>query len=259
MSRRTSGGRARRSRRLDPIQITGLSASVMPIYVYLYTRKEAGRAILPGRACSFNQRFTARQYSLGLLTPSGPYAYPRPVLLARGAVMGRCEGGAVVGRKAGDAAFRAHRAGNGPVDAAPAGGGYAPCALGRPWPAVRRHYDRLPAVLRNDGLHAAATKERRPLLRIGGLNTGPVAARKRGPRGFQDAAQIARTAQACPGAERREAPFSDRKEEGDAFARCLGRPRRPLRELRTLPRFPALRSPGSGSAMRMGMTAHPGP
>jgi hypothetical protein len=132
---------------------------------------------------------------------------------------------------------------NGPVDAAPAGGGYAPCALGRPWPAVRRHYDRLPAVLRNDGLHAAATKERRPLLRIGGLNTGPVAARKRGPRGFQDAAQIARTAQACPGAERREAPFSDRKEKGDAFARCLGRPRRPLRELRTLPRFPALRSP----------------
>src|SRR6185437_14874240 len=122
MSRRTSGGRARRSRRLDPIQITGLSASVMPIYVYLYTRKEAGRAILPGRACSFNQRFTARQYSLGLLTFCGPYAYPCPVLLARGAVMGRCEGGAAVGREAGDAAFRAHRVGpKGPVDAAPAG------------------------------------------------------------------------------------------------------------------------------------------
>src|SRR6185437_13488441 len=133
-------------------------------------------------------------------------------------------------------------------------------APGRPWPAVRRHYDRLPAVLRNDGLHAAATKERRPPLRIEGLNTGPVASRKRGPRGLKEnAAQIARTAQACPGAERREAPFSDRKEEGDAFARCLGRSRRPLRELRTLPRFPALRSPGSGSAMRMGMTAHPGP
>src|SRR6185437_9480124 len=189
MSRRTSGGRARRSRRLDPIQITGLSASVMPIYVYLYTRKEAGRAILPGRACSFNQRFTARQYSLGLLTPSGPYAYPRPVLLARGAVMGRCEGGAAVGREAGDSVFRAHRAGpKGPADAAPAGGGYAPCALGRPWPAVRRHDDRLPAALRSDGLHAVATKERRPLLRIGGLNTGPVPARKRGPREFQDAA-----------------------------------------------------------------------
>jgi len=61
-------------------------------------------------------------------------------------------------------------------------------ALGRPWPAVRRHYDRLPAVLRNDGLHAAVTKERRPPLRIGGLNTGPVAARKHGPKGFQDAA-----------------------------------------------------------------------
>src|SRR6185312_16831947 len=59
-------------------------------------------------------------------------------------------------------------------------------APGRPWPAVRRHYDRLPAVLRNDGLHAAATKERRPLLRIEGLNTGPVAARKRGPRGLKE-------------------------------------------------------------------------
>ena len=79
--------------------------------------------------------------------------------------MGRCEGGAAVGREAGDAAFRAHRVEAGKpasVDAAPAGGGYAPCALGRPWPAVRRHYDRLPAVLRNDGLHAAVTKERRP-------------------------------------------------------------------------------------------------
>ena len=59
-------------------------------------------------------------------------------------------------------------------------------APGRPWPAVRRHYDRLPAVLRNDGLHAAATKERWPPLRIGGLNTGPVAARKYGPKGLQE-------------------------------------------------------------------------
>src|SRR6185437_3092767 len=46
------------------------------------------------------------------------------VLLARGAVMGRCEGGAAVGREAGDAAFRAHRVEAGKpasVDAAPAG------------------------------------------------------------------------------------------------------------------------------------------
>ena len=145
--------------------------------------------------------------------------------------MGRCEGGAAVEREAGDAASRVHR-----VDAAPAVRPRKP-SPGRPWPAVRRHYDRLPAVLRNDGLHAAATKERWPPLRIGGLNTGPVAARKYGPKGLQERRKV----------ERREAPFSDRKEEGDAFARCLGRPRRPLRELRTLPRFPALRSP-RGSA-----------
>ena len=101
--------------------------------------------------------------------------------------MGRCEGGAAVGREAGDSVFRAHRVGpKGSADAAPAGGGYAPCALGRPWPTVRRHYDRLPAVLRNDGLHAAATKERWPPLRIGGLNTGPVATRKYGPKGLQE-------------------------------------------------------------------------
>src|SRR6185437_11057610 len=74
-------------------------------------------------------------------------------------------------------------------------------APGRPWPAVRRHYDRLPAVLRNDGLHAAATKERWPPLRIGGLNTGPVAARKYGPKGLQERRKV----------ERREAPRPDRK------------------------------------------------
>ena len=57
------------------------------------------------------------------------------------------------------------------VSAAPAGvlRTHAP---GRPRPAARRHDDRLPAVLRSDGLHAAELKERRELLRIGTLNTG---------------------------------------------------------------------------------------
>jgi hypothetical protein len=38
--------------------------------------------------------------------------------------------------------------------------------------------------------------------------------------------------------------LSDRKERGDAFARCLGRSRRsPRKPIARLPRFPALRSP----------------
>src|SRR6185437_16951912 len=138
-------------------------------------------------------------------------------------------------------AFRAHRVEAGKpasVDAAPAGGGYAPCALGRPWPTVRRHDDRLPAAPRSDGLHAAATKERWPLLRIGGLNTGPVAARKRGPKGFQDAAMWSAGRRLSPIARRKETPSHG----------VSGGFRRPLRSaIASAPRFPALRSPGWGA------------
>src|SRR6185437_8914550 len=106
-------------------------------------------------------------------------------------------------------------------------------APGRPWPAVRRHYDRLPAVLRNDGLHAAATKERWPPLRIGGLNTGLVAARKYGPKGLQERRKWS--------AGRRLVPIA--RDEETPRKRLIGRLRQPLREPRKLPRFPALRSP----------------
>src|SRR6185437_9843206 len=93
-------------------------------------------------------------------------------------------------------------------------------APGRPWPAVRRHYDRLPAVLRNDGLHAAATKERWPPLRIGGLNTGPVAARKYGPKGLQERRKWS--------AGRRLVPIA--RDEETPRKRLIGRLRQPLRE-----------------------------
>src|SRR6185437_14769481 len=100
----------------------------------------------------------------------------RPVLLFKGRHRRRAEDGAAVRRGAGDAASVSSDETGKPGSSMrrPRAGLVTP-APGRPWPAVRRHYDRLPAVLRNDGLHAAATKERWPPLRIGGLNTGPVA------------------------------------------------------------------------------------
>jgi hypothetical protein len=56
-------------------------------------------------------------------------------------------------------------------------------APGRPRPAARRHDDRLPAVLRSDGLNAAETKERHGRRSGSGPEHGPVSARKRGYRG----------------------------------------------------------------------------
>ena len=105
----------------------------------------------------------------------------------RGASPETCRGRSGGEGRAGDAA-RLHRAGSGKpgrVDAAPAGGARNQ-APGRPRPAVRRHYDRLPTALRSKGLHAAATKERWPLLRIGDWNRSLVAVRKYGPEGLQE-------------------------------------------------------------------------
>jgi len=176
-----------------------------------------------------------------------------PILLFEGRHRRRAEDGAAVraGRRFGPELAGSDRETD-QADAAPAGGARN-LAPGRSRPAARRHHDRLP----RKGLHAAETKEAAGAASGSG---GADKARPSAPSGsavqgdFQNAAQIARTAQACPGAERREAPFSDRKEEGDAFARCLGRPRRPFRSaIASAPRFPALRSPRGSRELEFGL------
>ena len=72
-------------------------------------------------------------------------------------------------------------------------------APGRPWPAVRRHYDRLPTALRSTGLDVrdddgavATAPDRAP-------NTGPVVARKHGSGGLKEnAARGAPGGASCP-------------------------------------------------------------
>jgi hypothetical protein len=169
-----------------------------------------------------------------------------PSCSSRGRHRRRAEDGAAVRREAGDAAVSSHRMGSGKpdlVDAAPAGGARN-LVPGRPWPTVRRHYDRLPAVLRSDGLYAAATNERGPPLGIRGLRTGPVAARKRGPKGLQERRSNSpdlRKLVRVWSAGRRLSPIARRRRRlhygvSGGLAGRSGSDRK-------LPRFPALRSP----------------
>src|SRR5690242_21932836 len=116
------------------------------------------------------------------------------------------------------------------VDAAPATRPRKPDS-GGPQPAVRRHYDRLPTS------RAARVDDE------GAVATAP----DKGRHGLSPTGSAAPRGQKPPQVERREAPSSDRKEEGDAFARCLGRLRQPLRGSRKPPRLPALRSPRGGA------------
>src|SRR6185312_15341002 len=85
------------------------------------------------------------------------------------------------------------------VDAAPAGGARNR-APGRPQPAVRRHYDRLPTS------RAARVDDE------GAVATAP----DKGRHGLSPTGSAAPRGQKPPQVERREAPSSDRKEEGDA-------------------------------------------
>src|SRR5690348_3209072 len=75
----------------------------------------------------------------------------------------------------------------------------------------------------------------------------------KGRHGLSPTGSTAPRGQKTPQVERREAPSSDRKEEGDAFARCLGRLRQPLRGSRKPPRLPALRSPRGSRELHFGL------
>src|SRR6185312_5198 len=109
-------------------------------------------------------------------------------------------------------------------------------------PAARSSTERWAARGGDEG--AAATAPDR------GLEHGPRRFPEARPKGFSRRRNV----------ERREAPFSDRKEEGDAFARCLGRLSPAAQERdRKRSAFPGAPLPWFGSVMRKGTRACPGP
>src|SRR6185312_12491637 len=119
----------------------------------------------------------------------------------RGASPETCRGRSSGEGRAGDAARQfAGRSGETRlVDAAPATRPRKPDS-GGPQPAVRRHYDRLPTS------RAARVDDE------GAVATAP----DKGRHGLSPTGSAAPRGQKPPQVERREAPSSDRKEEGDA-------------------------------------------
>ena len=167
--------------------------------------------------------------------------------------MGRCEGGAAVGREAGDAAFRAHRVEAGKpasVDAAPAGG------------RVRTLRTREALASRPPALRPAARSSTERWAARGGdegaAATAPDRGLEHGPRRFPEARPKGFSRRRMWSAGRRLVPIA---RDGETPSHGVsGGFRRPLRSaIASAPRFPALRSPGSGSAMRMATRACPGP
>src|SRR6185312_6467167 len=174
----------------------------------------------------------------------------RPVLLFKGRHRRRAEDGAAVRRKAGDAVLSSHRVGpKGPADAAPAGGARNPSpreALASRPPALR------PAARSSTERWAARGGDE------GAVATAPDRGLEHGPRRFPEARPKGFSRRRMWSAGRRLSPIARRKETPSHGV--SGGFRRPLRSaIASAPRFPALRSPGSGSAMRLRTAAHPGP